>query len=116
MDRDRDMPEGPERVEVPPEAGELPVPRFVDCFIRDAEDRADRLALELLAPESAVLELAWARRLDWGLPAARGEAEQLLVDLYGLPRWAASCYAGLLAVRHGPPPTFRQWLGPAGKS
>ena len=41
MDRDRDMPEGPERVEVPPEAGELPVPRFVDCFIRDAEDRAE---------------------------------------------------------------------------
>ena len=41
MDRDRGMPEGPERVEVPPEAGELPVPRFVDCFIRDAEDRAE---------------------------------------------------------------------------
>ena len=41
MDRDRGMPEGPERVEVPPEAGDLPVPRFVDCFIRDAEDRAE---------------------------------------------------------------------------
>ena len=41
MDRDRGMPEGLERVVVPPEAGELPVPRFVDCFIRDAEDRAE---------------------------------------------------------------------------
>ena len=41
MDRERGMPEGPERVAVPPEAGELPVPRFVDCFIRDAEDRAE---------------------------------------------------------------------------
>ena len=30
-----------ERVEVPAEAGDLPVPRFVDCFIRDAEDRAE---------------------------------------------------------------------------
>ena len=40
MARERDMPEGPERVKVPPEAGDLPVPRFVDCFIRDAEDRA----------------------------------------------------------------------------
>ncbi len=35
------MPVGLERVEVPPEAGDLPVPRFVDCFIRDAEDRAE---------------------------------------------------------------------------
>ena len=35
------MPPGLERVEVPPEAGDLPVPRFVDCFIRDAEDRAE---------------------------------------------------------------------------
>ena len=35
------MPSGLERVEVPPEAGDLPVPRFVDCFIRDAEDRAE---------------------------------------------------------------------------
>lgn len=32
-----------ERVAVPPEAGDLPVPRFVDCFIRDAEDRAEEL-------------------------------------------------------------------------
>ena len=30
-----------EPVVVPAEAGDLPVPRFVDCFIRDAEDRAE---------------------------------------------------------------------------
>ena len=30
-----------EQVPVPAEAGDLPVPRFVDCFIRDAEDRAE---------------------------------------------------------------------------
>ncbi len=35
------MPPGLERMEIPPEAGDLPVPRFVDCFIRDAEDRAE---------------------------------------------------------------------------
>lgn len=34
-------PAGLERVAVPPEAGDLPVPHFVDCFIRDAEDRAE---------------------------------------------------------------------------
>ncbi len=38
------MPVGLERVAVPPEAGELPVPPFVDCFIRDAEDRAEEYA------------------------------------------------------------------------
>lgn len=37
------MPPGLERVEVPPEAGDLSVPHFVDCFIRDAEDRAEAL-------------------------------------------------------------------------
>ena len=41
MPRDFAMPPGLERVDVPPEAGDLPVPRFVDCFIRDAEDRAE---------------------------------------------------------------------------
>lgn len=35
------IPSGLERVEIPPEAGDLPVPNFIDCFIRDAEDRAE---------------------------------------------------------------------------
>ena len=43
MNPDQGMPAGLERVAVPPEAGDLAVPRFVDCFIRDAEDRAEEL-------------------------------------------------------------------------
>jgi predicted O-methyltransferase YrrM len=43
MVRDHGMLPGLERVEVPPEAGDLPVPHFVDCFIRDAEDRAEEM-------------------------------------------------------------------------
>ena len=35
------IPAGLEPVDIPPEAGEMPVPRFVDCFLRDAEDRAE---------------------------------------------------------------------------
>ncbi len=35
------MPPGLERMEIPSAAGDLPVPHFVDCFIRDAEDRAE---------------------------------------------------------------------------
>jgi len=35
------MPSGLARLEIPPEAGDLPVPGFIDCYIRDAEDRAE---------------------------------------------------------------------------
>lgn len=41
MPRDFPIPAGLERVAVTPEAAELPVPHFVDLFIRDAEDRAE---------------------------------------------------------------------------
>lgn len=41
MRRDPAMPSGLERMEIPSEAGDLPVPHFVDLFIRDAEDRAE---------------------------------------------------------------------------
>lgn len=36
-----------ERVAVPAAAGDLPVPRFVDSFIRDAEDRAEQYGGEV---------------------------------------------------------------------
>jgi hypothetical protein len=77
------IPPGLERVAVPPEAGELPVPRFVDCFIRDAEDRAeamgDRAGRGLFVPGDyryAFQVLQWLLRtkavdkgaafLEWG--------------------------------------------------
>ena len=41
MTRDLVIPAGLERVDIPPEAGDLPVPHFVDLFIRDAENRAE---------------------------------------------------------------------------
>lgn len=41
MVRDLTIPKGLERVDIPPEASELPVPYFVDVFIRDAENRAE---------------------------------------------------------------------------
>ena len=77
------MPDPLERVSVPPEAGDLPVPRFVDCFIRDAEDRAeeygDRAGKGLFVPGDyryAFQILQWLLRtkaadkgaafLEWG--------------------------------------------------
>ena len=83
MRRDHAIPAGLERVPVPSEAGDLPVPRFVDCFIRDAEDRAeeygDRAGKGLFVPGDyryAFQILQWLLRtkaaahgaafLEWG--------------------------------------------------
>ena len=43
MTLDACMPPGLEAVPVPAAAGDLPVPHYVDAFIRDAEDRAEEL-------------------------------------------------------------------------
>jgi hypothetical protein len=78
----------------------------------EAEDRADRLALELLAPRQIVLG-----RLAGKLPgrhvalAAAELAESMLIYDFGLPPVAARRYAqvvvgGSLASR-----PFRDWLG-----
>ena len=83
MDRAADMPIGLEAVEVPPEAGDMPVPRYVDAFIRDAEDRAEeygeRIGKGLFSPgdaRCAFLTIQWllrkgllgkgAKFLEWG--------------------------------------------------
>ena len=83
MSRECAIPVPLERVSVPPEAGDLPVPRFVDCFIRDAEDRAeaygDRAGKGLFVPGDyryAFQILQWLLRtkaadkgtafLEWG--------------------------------------------------
>lgn len=41
MEQNLVIPDGLERVDIPPAAGDVPVPHFVDLFIRDAEDRAE---------------------------------------------------------------------------
>lgn len=43
MRADFPIPKGLERLAIPAEAGELPVPQFIACFIRDAENRAEEL-------------------------------------------------------------------------
>ena len=44
MSADYAIPAELERVPVPSAAGDLPVPRFVDCFIRDAEEREEEFS------------------------------------------------------------------------
>lgn len=77
MPRDFAIPSGLERVDVPPEAGDLPVPRFVDCFIRDAEDRdeewGDRAGQGLFVPgdyRCAYQILQWLLRTKAAPPGA----------------------------------------------
>jgi hypothetical protein len=77
----------------------------------DREDAADALAVELLAPQQAV----W-RRLQGGMTDLSGNAcgeylRELLTEHFGLPDFAATGTADLLARRWQRTPSFRQWMG-----
>jgi hypothetical protein len=78
----------------------------------EAEDRADRLALELLAPREAVLAQL-AGRLPptrWPAGAAVEAACVVLMRDFGLPRVPARRYAPVVVAGAGPR-SFRGWLG-----
>lgn len=76
--------------------------------VEESERRADRLALELLAPSARV------RPLLKDVPAAEGEA--LLATCFGLPEQVARTYAGML-LRRGRAQRFSilEFLGEAGR-
>lgn len=75
--------------------------------ILDIEDRANRLALELLAPVALLTErLATAPR---GFNARFYFLTQLLASEHGLPASIAAAYARFLLRKLGEP-TFRDWL------
>jgi predicted O-methyltransferase YrrM len=66
-----------QRVDLPPGAGDLPVPHYVDCFIRDAEDRAEeydgRAGLERFIPSDcryAYQVLLWLQQTAATAPGA----------------------------------------------
>ena len=77
----------------------------------EAEDRADLVALELLAPRAVVLE-AVSRPLSSSRDAVLEDSiTSVLVTRFGLPSPVATRYAPLLAGASRPPRSFRQWLG-----
>jgi len=78
--------------------------------IIDAEDRADKLALELLAPRANALSQLTAARLKWLSPDAPSAAAGILAKDFGLPHAVAERYGTLLVLAHRRPRTFRQWL------
>jgi hypothetical protein len=124
--RESGMPAGLDELAVPPEAADLPVPRYVDCFIRDAEDRAEAY-VGGTGPESfipsdiryAFQVLQWLMRsgalargasfLEWG--SGQGLVA-ILASMLGLQALGVEIDAGLvkeaeaLAVRFDAPARF----------
>jgi hypothetical protein len=79
--------------------------------VAGAEGRADRLALELLAPAGEV-----ARRLGFsGRPAnfvmGQRRIHDVLAAFFGLPHGVAAAYAAWLARSWWDGPSVREWLG-----
>ncbi len=77
--------------------------------VLDIEDRANRLALELLAPAALLTERLQLPAAPRGFKARLYFLTQLLADEHGLPANIAAAYARFLLRKLGEP-TFRDWL------
>ncbi|MGB8344363.1 MAG: ImmA/IrrE family metallo-endopeptidase [Ktedonobacteraceae bacterium] len=77
--------------------------------ILDVEDRADRLALELLAPAQSLHELLDQPAAPRGFQTRLAFLGDLLTTSRGLPADIAAAYARFLLAQRGEP-TFRDWL------
>ena len=79
--------------------------------VLDAEDRADRLALELLAPRDVVLQQLSEMGVQWSAHAAVDKAAAVLTNRFGLPAAVADNYGRFLVSSRRAHTTFRDWLG-----
>ena len=84
---------------------------LMDAPIARSERRADRLALELLAPERAAVKQlpAGGRRTD-----RRNEAASTFAKRFGLPHAVALAYARRLLDARDGPPGLGEWLSGEG--
>jgi hypothetical protein len=85
---------------------------FLGCGrIVDAEGRADRLALELLAPAAEIQKRAarFSSRIT-STDIIRSIVETLVGD-FGLPPVVAEAYAAFVLRSRGRGASFREWLG-----
>ena len=78
-------------------------------IILDAEDRADRLALELLAPAASLRMRMLGRDAPTGYRARLAFLTEVLYSTYRLPRVIDAFYADMLLHLWGEP-TFQDWL------
>lgn len=77
--------------------------------IIDVENRADRLALELLTPLGTINELLDQPAVPKGFQPRAAFLSQQLAARYGLPEHISTIYARFVLARRGEP-TFRNWL------
>jgi hypothetical protein len=77
--------------------------------ILDVENRADRLALELLAPAASLYDVMASSAAPRGFKRRLAFLQQQLIEVYGLPPLQADIYADLILKQLGEP-TFRDWL------
>lgn len=78
--------------------------------VLEKEDRADALALELLAPEAAVLNRIRQAGIHGESELYESAVESLIND-FGLPSSIASQYGRVFVRRHQSGRNFRDWLG-----
>lgn len=78
-------------------------------IILDIEDRADRLALELLAPASSLQEMMSCAAAPRGFDKRLLFLTQQLIALYGLSATIASFYTRYILAQLGEP-AVRDWL------
>ena len=76
--------------------------------ILDAEDRADRLALELLAPRATVISRL--QTVQWRESSAHDRVVETLQQEFGLPGTVAHEYGRMLVMSQRPARSFKKWL------
>jgi hypothetical protein len=80
----------------------------------EREDKADRLALELIAPLDVVTSQLVAEGIDWRGSEALQATVHRLVAVFGLPKDAAERYGRSLLMAKQPASSFRAWLNGEG--
>lgn len=79
--------------------------------VLEAEDRADCIALELLAPRQTVVGRVEASGICWQDEMALRVAKEILIGEFGLPPAIAVQYGRSLVLSHRLASSFREWLG-----
>jgi hypothetical protein len=78
--------------------------------IIEAEDRADRLALELLAPMNVVLSILRKKGVNWREPSAIKMTKEILENYFGIPPAVSDRYGIMIVRNQRIPKSFQEWL------
>jgi hypothetical protein len=79
--------------------------------VLEAEDAADRLALEILAPSNIVRRHLEKMEIDYGREDSFDKICRFLIKEFGLPANIAKSYGNSIVMRRRSTRTVREWLG-----